>query len=175
MNKKTIKNIIGILFIFIIAFVLFTFPYSLIRGEKKISEIEQRNLTQRPKFSLKTFINGEYQKNLESSFADQFAGSGTLKQAYLSLENDLFDIVSDPYYNTKRTKGEVGVYKPLSNSQYIFESSDGRKIITEKPNLGKINITARYKKKLDKQIKKLNEIVPNSVRKYFYFEENRTT
>jgi len=68
--KKYI-NLLGLLFIAIIIF----FPLvSLILPDTKLSENENRILTQFPRFSVDSIIDGRYMKKMQKYTADQLVG-----------------------------------------------------------------------------------------------------
>lgn len=66
--------------IFIIILILGFFTF--FKEEEKISYYEKRYLNKLPKFTIKKFINSEYQKELELSIADQIIYSEDIKKNY---------------------------------------------------------------------------------------------
>jgi len=60
-------------FLAIVALVLLSFgAYSLIDKDDEISEAENRGLAQKPKFTLASFLSGEYMQELDTYYTDQF-------------------------------------------------------------------------------------------------------
>ena len=70
LNKKALKRIIALVFIifFIIIVIL-----NVITPSKDFSEQENRMLEQRPKFSVKSLLKGDFTKKYEKYISDQFA------------------------------------------------------------------------------------------------------
>ena len=73
MNKR------DYIFIIIIVLIILIGDFTLIREQKNISKRENRELQQFEHFTLKSYLNGSYQNNLESAMSDQFIASETIK------------------------------------------------------------------------------------------------
>lgn len=68
---KAISQAYGTAIIFF-SFMIFFFLYGCFGTQKTFSSTENRSLQQKPAFSISTFANQTYQKNMESSRSDQF-------------------------------------------------------------------------------------------------------
>lgn len=60
-----------LLYCFLITLFLFT-SIDILKDDKKFSDLENRNLKSRPKFSLGKYFDGTYPKNYEGYMSDQF-------------------------------------------------------------------------------------------------------
>ncbi|MGC2872734.1 DHHW family protein [Ihubacter sp. mB4P-1] len=69
MNKKSTNSILGLCFIAILAGV---FICNLFTSDKTFSEEENRVLQEKPQLTLHSYIEGRYEKKLESYVNDQF-------------------------------------------------------------------------------------------------------
>lgn len=69
MNKKSTNSILGICFIVLLAGV---FLINLFLPDKDFSDEENRVLQSKPKFSISAYIDGRYEKKMESYVDDQF-------------------------------------------------------------------------------------------------------
>ena len=59
------------------------------RGQKDVSDRENRSLTHFPAFSLSSFASGTFQSELESALGDQYPGGEEIKDAVLSAQNGI--------------------------------------------------------------------------------------
>ncbi len=59
------------------------------RGEKDVSDRENRTLAHFPAFSLSAFASGEFQSGLESALGDQYPGGEEIKDAVLTAQNGI--------------------------------------------------------------------------------------
>lgn len=71
MNKKATNSILGICFVVILAAV---FILNIVLPDKSFSEEENRVLQENPPFSFSSYMEGRYEKKLESYVDDQFIG-----------------------------------------------------------------------------------------------------
>jgi hypothetical protein len=90
LRSKT-RQILSLLFtLFVCLFLLFFYSLPL-RGQKDISEEEQRTLQHVPSFSASAFLSGTYQKQAEDSVADQLLFSAQIKFGVKQIQNALTD------------------------------------------------------------------------------------
>lgn len=83
------KKTVSILFIAVVCLVLFFF-YSLpLRGQKDISEEEQRTLQHVPPFSVRDFAAGTFQDEAENAIGDQLLFSAEIKYGVKQMQNAL--------------------------------------------------------------------------------------
>ena len=78
------RNIIFIILVFLILFVC---ELGFVRVEKNISFAENRTLQKFEHFTFISYLDGTYQKKLESALSDQFIGGETIKQELKSILN----------------------------------------------------------------------------------------
>lgn len=84
-----IRKILSLLFVICLCAALLLF-YSLpVRGQKDISEEEQRTLQHVPSFSPADFFSGKYQKQAEDAVADQLLFSAEIKYGVKQAQNGL--------------------------------------------------------------------------------------
>ena len=77
--NNTIKKILHITsFVIVIAVFASVGFYSFFDKDEKMSEAENRNLAQKPEFSLSSYISGDFASNFEEYYNDQFPGRNTL-------------------------------------------------------------------------------------------------
>ena len=69
MNKKAMSSILGLCFIVLLAAV---FIVNIFTPDKDFSEEENRVLQEKPEFSLSNYMEGRYEKKLETYVNDQF-------------------------------------------------------------------------------------------------------
>ena len=72
--KKILKYPLTIIFSI---FILAAFIFDIIKPDKKFSEFENKNLTQRPKFTWQSLVSNKYTQNYEKYINDQFVGRDT--------------------------------------------------------------------------------------------------
>lgn len=88
-DKKRGRKIGGILFIISCLLVLCLFYSLLFRPQKDISIEENRTLQKVPVFTVKSFINGQFQKQMEDSIGDQILFSIQIKYGVKQVFNHL--------------------------------------------------------------------------------------
>ncbi|MEE6451091.1 DHHW family protein [Gottfriedia acidiceleris] len=95
-NRFQVNNFLVISFLFIIFAGAI---YVWLKGDLKYSTIENRELAQMPKMSLKKLTSGEYSKEFELYFNDQFPGRLKLIEANATINKDLLgqNVVKDVY------------------------------------------------------------------------------
>ena len=130
MNKKATYSILGICFAVLMASV---FIANLLLPDKKFSEEENRVLQEIPEFSLSSYMEGRYEKKLESYVNDQFL----LRNAFIKIKT-----ASDV------TAGKLesnGVYR--CKDQYLMEGITSPDKKSQKNTLsGLKQFKNRYKK-----------------------------
>jgi len=90
-----IRKILSLLFIICVCIVLLFF-YSLpVRGQKDVSEEEQRTLQHVPFFSAEDFLSGRYQKKVEDAVSDQLLFSAEIKYGVKQVQNTLNRIMAE--------------------------------------------------------------------------------
>ena len=70
----------NILFIIMFLIIILFLQISLFRKPKEFSILENRELNQFKHFTMRDFVKGEYQSNIEASLSDQLLGSETIKR-----------------------------------------------------------------------------------------------
>lgn len=148
-NKKDVKKnaIIDFLFLLIIFITIFGFCIAIIiRGQEEESVIENRKLAKFPSFNFQTFMNGEYQDNLEKSLADQMVAGQIIKnnmtttkaEMVSNLQSKIISSIDNKTENvanenkdganevTEEKKKEVRniKYIPISNNVYHYGDSE---------------------------------------------------
>jgi hypothetical protein len=94
-GSSKIRHILSLFFVICICAALLFF-YSLpIRGQKDISEEEQRTLQHVPPFSLEGFLSGKYQKQAEDAVADQMLFSAEIKYGVKQIQNNLTNATAE--------------------------------------------------------------------------------
>ena len=88
-DKRTEKRIGGIVFLCSCCLVLCLFYSILCRPQKDISIEENRTLQKVPVFTVKSFINGQFQKQMEDSIGDQILFSIQIKYGVKQTFNHL--------------------------------------------------------------------------------------
>jgi hypothetical protein len=88
-DKKRGRKIGGILFIISCLLILCLFYSLLFRPQKNISIEENRTLQKVPVFTVKSFINGQFQKQMEDSIGDQILFSIQIKYGVKQVFNHL--------------------------------------------------------------------------------------
>ena len=138
-----------LIFSFIIIIIVFTIM-SLIKDDKKFSELENRNLKTSVKFSLKSFLDGSFQSDYEKYINDQFP----LRDKWISIKS-----MSEHVLGKIENNGII--YGKNGELFEKFDSLDKEKL---KKNVEAINIfSQRYYDKVSLMI------VPNS---YEIYKEN---
>lgn len=105
-DKKRGRKIGGILFIISCLLVLCLFYSLLFRPQKDISIEENRTLQKVPLFTVKSFINGQFQKQMEDSIGDQLLFSIQIKYGVKQTFNHLTKQIAklDGKYSTQKLK-----------------------------------------------------------------------
>lgn len=132
MNKKSINCILGLCFITVLAA---TFVCNLFSSDKTFSEEENRVLQEKPEFSFSSYIEGRYEKKLESYVNDQFLG----RNAFIKIKT-----ASDV------TTGKLesnGVYR--CKDSYLMESLTEPTEHWQKSTIASLKQFKRQYKKLD--------------------------
>lgn len=138
-----------LIFSFVIIIIVFTIM-SLIKDDKKFSELENRNLKTSVKFSLKSFLDGSFQSDYEKYINDQFP----LRDKWISIKS-----MSEHALGKIENNGII--YGKNGELFEKFDSLDKEKL---KKNVEAINIfSQRYYDKVSLMI------VPNS---YEIYKEN---
>ncbi len=145
---KKSNNIIFLIIIILISIIGFS---TLIRNQKEISCEENRSLNKIPQLTIKSFLEGNYQKNLESSLSDQFLGSGTIKKYYPRI----FDIST--MTNMKKRLCHYG-YFSIDTERAVYNCGD---YIVFSP----ISMDLNQKNKVLESYKQLG----NKVDTYYYY------
>lgn len=131
MNKKSTNCILGICFIAILAAV---FLCNLLKDDKSFSEEENRVLQEKPDFSFSSYIEGRYEKKLESYVNDQFLA----RNAFIKI----------------KTASDVTIGKLESNGVYRCEDNYLMEALTvptehwQKNTLSSLKQFQRHYKKL---------------------------
>ncbi len=126
--NSTKKNI-NIFFILLVGLIFLSGLYTILRKEKDISLVENRNLTKFSHFTYSSFLDGSYQTNLENAMIDQFVGSEWIKENSKKFQwNSILaikkKICSNNYYRLADDKynyncGDYMVFKPVKESEEI--------------------------------------------------------
>lgn len=88
MKKRNYNKAYGVLMA--VGFILYIGVIAILNGltkDKEFSEEENRNLTEKPKFTLGSFVEGTYVKNYDSYTSDQFAGRNFFVRFKSSLDS----------------------------------------------------------------------------------------
>lgn len=87
-KKKNYNKAYGVLMA--VGFTLYIGVVAILNGltkDKEFSEEENRNLAEKPKFTLGSFVEGSYVKNYDSYTSDQFAGRNFFVRFKSSLDS----------------------------------------------------------------------------------------
>ncbi|PAV31294.1 hypothetical protein CIL05_01180 [Virgibacillus profundi] len=97
MNKfgDVLLSVLFILFIFSIGI------YLLIMPDKEVSDIENRNLAQKPELTLSDFTSGEYMLGFEAYITDQFPGRDKWLKTYVNYQMLMDKTYIQDYYITE--------------------------------------------------------------------------
>lgn len=95
------KKIVITLFLFICIASLFLFYSLIFREQKNISEEENRTLTKVPSFTFQSFMNRQYQDDMENAIADQLSFSTQIKLTVKSFYNDIGRLSSNFILDSK--------------------------------------------------------------------------
>ncbi|MGG5462071.1 DHHW family protein [Clostridium sp. B9] len=134
------KNPIVYVFAFILILI---FLFDILEPKKSFSEIENRNLAQKPKLSIKSLEDGSYTKNFEAYINDNFL----LRDDWISLKS-ISEYVLGKIENNNIIYGENG---------YMFDKIDSYDEKRFKKNLEALNM---FIDKFDGRVTTM--IVPNS-------------
>ncbi len=110
------ENKINIIFIIIFFSISILFFGRLLTGSNEYLLKENRTASQIPKFSIKSFLNGKYQQDLESGISDQILFSSELRIFSILLKNNL--------YNLKYNLSEKNGYELATNSYYRYNNHE---------------------------------------------------
>ena len=142
--KKNVYVIGWVLFV-IFGFFFFTF---ILTSDKTFSKEENRTLTQKPKFTLTSFINNDYQKEYESYSSDQFPNRSFWMQIKTNTEK---------FLGVKKING---VYFGKDNMLISESASPSKDFIKRRIE----NILKLKNKYNDKYLELL--LIPNKIRIY---------
>lgn len=116
-NDSNNKSFQDIIFMIIIFLILSLGLLAIIRKPKEMSLIENRNLSQFKKFTINSFMSGEFQSNLEDSLSDQFIGGETIKKSMKRVQNTINALNSPKKVCSNN-------YVSLGNDYYTFDCDD---------------------------------------------------
>lgn len=112
--KKIQKILTAVSFSVVLAVFTVVGFYSFFDKDEKVSEMENRNLAQKPSFSASSYFSGDFASKFEEYYNDQFPGrnglvkiSNKIKSFYSFLKIDLLfrgAIFFVRYKNQKWTK-----------------------------------------------------------------------
>lgn len=90
--------------------------FIVFKKPNKISEIENRTLSYFHKPSFKSILNGEFQKNFDSAFQDQFVKRDLIINIYKKFENK-----TRTFSNLFRSKDSINEFtlNPLGNNTFL--------------------------------------------------------
>lgn len=108
-QQRNIKKLSDSIFLIIIAFIIVIGFSTLFMEPKSRSDVENRNLTKFEIPTIKTFIDGSFQDNLESALADQFIASRRIK----ILVNKVFNNINIKNINKK-----------ICENKYVYLNSE---------------------------------------------------
>lgn len=155
-NKINKKNINILILIIIILFFLFFF-LMFFRPEKKRSIVESRALVQFPKSTIKSFLSGQYQQNLETAMSDQIFFGQTIKINIGNLKTKYASKILALLITEDENKKYL-----VGGGNEIFTFGKSKYLITKPYEL------AKEKSKIDKVIDSYNKNLDKN-KTYFYF------
>lgn len=100
-----------------------------IRGQKDISERENRALSSFPVFSVSSFTSGEYQSTLENALGDQYPYGDEIKGMVLTAQSSISSLEGNLLRQVFSVSNNV--YEEIAPGYYHFAKDDHR--IVEKP------------------------------------------
>lgn len=116
------------------------------RGQNTVSESENRTLAQFPAFSLKAFLSGDFQDQLEDALGDQYPFSESLKTGLISLQDRIYQSESRALHALFPSVGRS--YTEIANGYYHFGGDESRIVEmpwpAEKYQAGLQTAAARY-------------------------------
>ena len=142
------------IFLIICVFILLLGLFSLVRTPNLTSISENRNLNLFPNFTIKTFLNSEYQTNFDNALSDQFVFGQTIK-------NNMNQITKFTDYTNLNKKICQNNYVNIKDDVYIY-NCDSRLFRFE----GIIDDEAEQ---IKNNIKKLKEKLKGKAELYFYY------
>lgn len=148
------KNKINLTFIIMFILIILLGNYTLVREQKDISYIENRNLQKFEHFTIKSFFEGTFQNNLEKAISDQFIGSERIK----TLMNEILDF--SKHLNIKNKVCENNYFN-LGEHYYSFDCNE---VIVEKG----VELTENNNKQILSQIEIYNDL-NNYTDMYYYY------
>lgn len=126
--KSKCKKQIAVMFI--ISTILLSLLNILVT-DVKFSEIENRYLEQKPSFSYKKLISGEFSEDFEKYITDQFAFrnwwitvKSDVERAILKKDNNRIYFGKDGYLFEFYDKPEKNFYKNIENINYFLEKTN---------------------------------------------------
>lgn len=133
--------------------------FNIFKKPNKISEIENRTLSYFHKPNIKTVLSGEFQKNFDSAFQDQFIKRDLIISFYKNFENK-----TRVFSNILRGKDSINEFtlNPLGNNTYLV-GEDGKQMM-EFPFLYDENI----EKTLIRKANFYNYIIKNFPKQKYY-------
>ncbi len=120
------------IFITIIAlFLIISLSLSLVKGEEKVSLIENRKLNSYPELSLTAFINTDFQKQFETAIADQFYASANYKLLYNTSKNKLSTVSNKLLYSMVEQTVENAEFEAeyIAKGDFLFEIAESGHLI----------------------------------------------
>lgn len=199
-KKKKIKrfhikyNIIITLIFFIFIFGITMF--NTIKSDKELSEEENRNLSKKPKFTLQSFVNGDFSKEYSDYLSDQFIGRSTfvaikgkfdnlqgkssINNVYIGKNNQLLEkfIEADEEVTKEKINAVNNFFKENSSLKTSFMLvPTASKVLEEKlPKYAPMDDELKYMDKiqqgLDSNIKFINPYkdLYNNREKYIFYK-----
>ncbi len=140
--------------VFLLAGILF-------RGQKDISEDENRTLTHFPALSAHAFLSGSFQSDLESALGDQYLFGAEVKHAVLSVQNGIS--AAEKMLLLKLSPDSGNSYAEIVPGYYHFAGDEHR--IVEKPWDAGTDA-----ERIQRAAKVFNQA--ENVKKYLYFIRN---
>ncbi len=137
MTKRAFENLCNIITaLILVAILIFVSLFTLIGKDKEFSENENRNLAQKPKFSMSALASGKFMQDTESYLSDQFVGrSGLVKTrtaidifvgkreingAYIGKKHYIFE--QPVNYDGEKTKKTVDTINAFTKSHTDIRS-----------------------------------------------------
>ena len=151
-QQRNIKQISDSIFLIVIVFIIVIGFSTLFMKPKNRSEVENRNLNKFEVPTIKTFIDGSFQENLESALADQFIASRKIK------------IIANKVFNNIDIKN---INKKICENKYVYLNTEHASFDCDNSIINiPINIE-NYTKNINKQLEYFSKV--NTLKDTYYY------
>ncbi len=155
-QQRNIKKLSDSIFLIVIAFIIVIGFSTLFMKPKNRSEVENRSLTKFEIPTIKTFIDGSFQDNLESALADQFIASRKIK------------IIANKVFNNIDIKNNN---KKICENKYVYLNSEHTSFDCDNSIINTPTNISNYTKNINKQLEYFSKV--NTLKDTYYYVIDR--